>query len=240
MCARTARSEVATDQTTSHGRLEPFHGLICPGIGFESGHTIWLFRFEETPTPIGGYSEVYLEGPDGTLTPYTDPGEAAAYVTAYHEFDRIEAAEITWERVDHDELAVTMEAADGTTLEVRATLEPTIRSRAMDALIAVTPEAVGRTRLGNAVSSLSYDRVMNSGGTKLRGRTDTGREYWGDADRLLPVVSATATLDGADLGEMAPSRSTRELGDIRTALGPHVVFGRLHLEYPVAGRSKSA
>ena len=236
MCARTARSGAATDPVIPVGRLEPFHGLICPGIGFESGHTVWLFRFEETPTPIGRYSEVYLEEPDGTLTLYTDPGEAATYVTAYHEFDRVEAAEMAWERVDHDELAVAMETDDGTTLEVRATLAPTIRSRAMGALIAVTPEVVGRTRLGNAVSSLSYDRVMNSGGTKLRGLTDTGCEYWGDADLLLPVVSATATLDGTDLGEMAPSRSTRELGDIRTAHGPHVVFGRLHLEYPVAGQ----
>jgi hypothetical protein len=240
MCAQATGSDSATDSTGTTSVLEPFHGLICPGIGFKSGHTIWLFRFEETPTPIGGYSEVYLEEPDGTLTLYTDPGEAATYVTDYHEFDRIEAAVLDWERADHDELAVAMEADDGTRLDVRATLEPSLRSRVMDALIAVTPEAVGRTRLGNTVSSLSYARVMGSGGTKLRGHTETGCGYWGDADLLLPVVSASATLDGTDLGGMAPSRSTRELGDIRTSTDPHVVFGRLHLEYPAAGQPVTA
>jgi hypothetical protein len=44
---------------------------------------------------------------------------------------------------------------------------------------------------------------------------------------------------GAALGGLAPSRSTRELGDVRTATDPYAVFGRLNQEYPVVDRLAS-
>lgn len=236
MTADSVESDGHVGSRGSRGPLRPFHGWICPGIGFESGHTIWLFRFDETPTPVGAYSEVWVETPEDELTLYADPGEAAPYVSEYHEFDRIEPVTIEWGRMGRSSVELEMNAADGTSLELRAGLERTFRTRAMDALAALTPDSLLRTSIGGAVSSASYDLLVGSGGTKLLGRTETGVRYRGDADRILAVTSATAVLDGTDLGATALSRSTRTYGDVSTASTPHVVIGRLHFEYPVPGQ----
>jgi hypothetical protein len=235
MSSEAIEREERTVSPETHGSLRPFHGSICPGIGFESGHTIWLIGFDETPTPIGAYSEVWIETPEGELTLYADPGEAAPYISAYHEFDRVEAADLTW-REGREGIEVAMDADDGTTLEFRAELARTPRTRLMGILAALTPAAVLRSSVGGVISSLSYDLLLGSGGTKLLGRTETGTRYWGDADRFLAIESATAVLDGTDLGGLAPSPSARDYGDVRTATDPHVIVGRLHLEYPAPGQ----
>lgn len=236
MSSETDERSERTAPSGIRGTLRPFHGSICPGIGFESGHTIWLFRFHETPTPVGAYSEVWVEAPDGELTLYADPEEAVPYVSAHHEFDRIETATIEWRRTDDEALEVATVAADGTTLALYADLTRTLRTRAMEALATLTPDSILRTPVGGAVSSLSYALLVGSGGTKLLGRTETGVRYRGDADRILAVGSATAVLDGTDLGATASPRSTRTYGDVSTAANPHVVIGRLHFEYPAPGQ----
>lgn len=239
MSAHATDAERGTVPPGVRGQMRPFRGAISPGIGFESGHVIWLFRFEATPTPVGPYTEIWIESPDGEVTLYADPDEAVEYVTAYHEFDRVEPADVDWRQFDHERIDVAMAGGDGATLTLRASLAATVRTRVMDVLGAVAPDALLRHPAGGTVSSALFNSLMQPGGTKLLGRTETGRRYRGDADRLLTVERATATLDGSDLGDIVRSPSSRAFGDVRTAVEPYVVFGRLHLEYPAPGQPAS-
>jgi hypothetical protein len=230
----TRRTGAVVERTVDEveSSLRPFAGLVCPGITFDSGHVVWLFRFDETPTPAGAYADVWLESPDGTVTLYVDPADAGQYPAAYHEFDDVAGADIEWLTADHDRVALTMVAADGTTLDVDAELAFPLRARAVETLVRVTPGVVRRSALGSALGSRALSTLLGGNGLRLRGRTETGARYWGDADHLRTVRSASATLDGTDLGPQVSGTSTHDFGDVTTARDPYVVFGALHLEYP--------
>lgn len=219
--------------------LRPFEGVVCPGIGFESGHVVWLFKFEETPTPLGGYTEVWIERPDGELTLYVDPLEAADYVTAYHEFDRVEGATVDWFTTTTDELDLSLDGADGTTLQLRVGLAQTAGTRVMELLAGGLPDALARSAVGAAVGSRMFEVFMEPNGTKLLGETETGTRYWADADRIRSVARANATIDRTDLGGQIPALSAHTHGDVSVAREPYAVFGALHLEYPAPGTPPS-
>lgn len=241
MSSQPLQDEPVPPPEQKTGTLQPFEGIICPGIAFESGHIVWLFRFDETPTPLGGYSEVWIEAPDGDLTLYADPAEATAYVSTYHDFDRLERAIIDWGTLTEDELELTVKAGDGMTLELHAGLDRPVNTQVMETLSRLLPDAISRTAVGGAISTLTFNLLMRAeaNGTKLLGRTETDTRYRAVAERLRTVDGAVATLNGTDLGRPVPSSSTRTYGDISTAREPYVVFGVLHMEYPAPGQLPS-
>ncbi|KTG30252.1 hypothetical protein AUR66_08695 [Haloferax profundi] len=215
--------------------MRPFSGVVCPYIGFESGHTLWVVAFDETPTPVDSYAELWLERPDGELALYTS-SEAAEYIVAYHEFDRVEEAAFAWQRADSEALEVGMDSADGTTLDLRVDLTATPRTRVADTLSSLFPDAIAQTAIGSATSTRVFNALLPAGGSKIRGRTETGVRYRVDTDRILAVDAASGTLDGLDLGDVTPSRSTRTHGDVECWGWPYALFGRLYLEYPAPGQ----
>lgn len=226
----------ASGETEPQSQLQPFRGFLSPGIAFESGHTVWLFRFTETPLPVEWYYAVWLESPAGDLTLYLDPADASGFAPSYHQFDHIVGATIDWHEVNFDTVAVSMEAADGTTLSLHATLASTVGTRVMEVLARVTPSRVQRSALGAKISSALLNLLVPSNGLKLLGRTETGAGYWAEAESLRAVRDVLATLDGIDLGRQVPGAANRYYGDVKTVRDPFVVFGALHLEYPVPGQ----
>jgi hypothetical protein len=236
MSSQTTGSRNTTPREQERPTLQPFEGFVSPGIAFESGHTVWLFKFDETPTPTGAYSDIWIESPAGDVTMYVDPTTAGEYVKAYHDFDYIVGASINWRVADLDRIDVQLEADDGTTLELSAVLARPISTRLMEGLAGGVPGTIQRSAMGAAVSSFTLNRLMGANGLELRGRTETGTRYWGEADHLRTVSDASATLDGVDLGRRVSGTSIHDFGDIKTAREPYVVFGALHLEYPAPGQ----
>lgn len=236
MSQQTPEAQNATLGERERPTLRPFEGFLSPGIAFESGHTIWLFKFDKTPAPDGAYSEIWIESPAGDVTMYTDPATAGEYVVAYHDPDRIMGASIDWRVADFEHIEVVVAADDGTTLELSAALAHPISTRLVEGLSGGVPRTIQRSAIGAAVSSFTLNRLMGANGLALRGRTETGTRYWGEADHLRTVSDASATLDGIDLGQQVSGTSTHDFGDVKTAREPYVVFGALHLEYPVPGQ----
>lgn len=220
----------------SRPQLQPFRGLLSPGIAFESGHTVWLFKFTETPFPVEWYYAVWLESPEGDLTLYLDPAEASDFPPSYHHFDQIVGAMIDWHLVDFETVEVSMKAVDGRTLSLRANLTSTVGTRIMEILARVTPARIQRSPLGAKISSALLNHLIPSNGLKLLGRTETGVGYWAEAESLRAVRDVSVTLDGTDLGKQVPGTASRYYGDVKTVRDPFVVFGALHLEYPVQGQ----
>ena len=123
-----------------------------------------------------------------------------------------------------------MDAADGTTLEVTASIGQTLGTRVLNAVIAATPRSILRSRFGTRVSTLSLNLLLDSNGLRVAGRTETDRRYRLDADRTAVVRDATATLNGTDLGPLQPPGRSIEFGDAKTTADALYIPGTLHLE----------
>lgn len=211
------------------GTLQPFPGRFVPGLCFESGHCLWLLAFAETPTRFGAYTELWVVTPDGERVLYTDPGDAAEEVLHYHDFDRTESANIACDG-SPAALDVEMEADDGTVLEVSGAVGQTAGTRVLNAVIAMTPGPVLRSRPGTWVSTATLNGLVNANGLRVAGRTETGRRYRLDPDRIHVIPDASATHDGTDLGAVRPPGRPIEFGDAKTTADALSVPGTLHLE----------
>lgn len=212
--------------------LRPFSGLFSPGIHVSSGHCCCFYKWWSSPTPLGPYESVWVIAPDGERRLYVDPPDAGPYVETYHGFDRTVEAEVEWERADEAGLRVRLDAADGTTLDLRADLGDSVGTRLLSWVTSLTPTPVLRTSVGKVVSNVCFGALIDANGLKVAGVTDTQEPYRVEADALRTVTDVSATLDGEDLGEPCPPERPIEFGDAKVPNEPFVAFGDLHLRPP--------
>lgn len=223
----TTVDEQAASQHT--GRLGAFTGNFIPGLCFESGHCIWLLEFTSTPTRFDSYTELWIITPDGKRILYTDPEAATEEVLKYHDFDRTNGASITCD-TSHSQISVTMEATDGTSLELTASASQTFGTRVLNTVIALTPAVILQSRMGTTISTLSLNLLLDANGLKVAGRTETDRRYRLDAERIQQITDASVTLDGSDLGALDSPTRPIEFGDAKTTADALYVPGTLNLE----------
>lgn len=219
------------EQSAAHhnGTLGAFTGTFVPGLCFESGHCFWLLAFTDTPTRFDAYTELWIITPDGERVLYTDPEPATQEVRKYHDFDRVNGATISCD-ISQDRFGATLEATDGTELELTAAAGQTIGTRLLNTVIALTPDAILQSRMGTTVSTLSLNLLLNANMLRVAGRTETDRRYRLDAERIHQITDASATLDGRDLGRFTPPNRPIEFGDAKTTGDALYVPGTLHLE----------
>lgn len=211
--------------------LHPFSGFLLPGICFTSGYCVWLFDMASTPNPIDSYKELWVITPDDEVTLYVDPFEAAPYVELYHDFDEIVGADITWEQADPSGITAAMNAENGTTLSIQTTLGSSLGTSLLNAITTVTPQPILRTSIGESISNLSFDLLMNANGLKVAGVTDRQEPYRVEAETLRVIADASATLNDGDLGTVSPPDRRIEFGDAIVPNDPFVSFGELFLPF---------
>lgn len=229
----TQRSEGLSGDRTGHqttGALAPFPGTFIPGVCFETGYCFWVIEFTATPTEFDSYTEVWIITPDGDRVLYTDPEAATDEVLKYHEFDRTVGATTAREQSDPRSVRVSMTGDDGTELDLKLSLGQSVGTRALNAIIALTPEFFARSAFGTTISTLALNLLLDVNGMKVAGRTETGRRYRLDADRLQTISDATSTLDGSDLGELTPPGRSIGFGDAKTTDDALCLSGDLFLE----------
>lgn len=228
----TTESSTAADEqpaTQQSGTLGAFTGTFVPGLCFESGHCFWFLAFTDTPTRFDAYTELWIITPDGERVLYTDPEPATEEVQKYHDFDQVNGATISCD-IAHSRFGVTMEATDGTDLELTASAGQTIETRILNTVIALTPDAILQSSTGTTVSTRSLNLLLDANGLKVAGRTETDRRYRLDAERIQQITDASGTIDGRDLGGLSPPNRPIEFGDAKTTADPLYVPGILHLE----------
>lgn len=211
------------------GTLDAFTGSFIPGVCFESGYCIWLLEFTSTPPPLETYTELWVITPDDERVLYTDPGGAAEEVIKYHDFDRTEEATIN-SYTSPNQVSMTMEAGDGTSLELSASVNQTPEVRVLNTIIALTPQAILQSPVGTTISTNSLNHLLDTNGMKVAGETETGRRYRLAADRIYKLSDATATLDAQDLGSLRSPDRPIEFGDAKTTAEALYIPGTLHLE----------
>ncbi|MEF8821888.1 MAG: hypothetical protein V5A52_06390 [Halovenus sp.] len=211
------------------GTLAAFTGNFVPGVCFESGHCFWLLEFTSTPTQFDSYTELWIITPEGKRVLYTDPEAATDEVLKYHDFDRTEGASVTCDAAN-GRIGVRMEATDGTDFELTASAGQTLRTRLLNGVITLTPSVILQSPIGTRVSTVSLNRLLDANGLKVAGRTETDRRYRLDAERMERITTASATLDGRDLGALEPPSRPIEFGDVKTTADALYVPGTVQLE----------
>lgn len=214
-------------------RLQPFHGLFVPGIGFESGHSIWLFDFDATPTGLGGYAEVWVVTPDDERILFVESEAVGREVGRYHEFDRTVIAAMDWAGTTRGEVHLAVSATDGTELRLDVALAATAATRMVGTMGRMTPPVVGRSAPGRWMANVSLNTLLGLGGLQTAGRTETGKRYRGEPVRIMLATAAMATLNGVDLGTLATPTRPVAFGDIRLTDRAVFFFGDLYMESPI-------
>lgn len=220
------------DHSEHTAQLQPFHGYFSPGIAFESGYTLWMFIWSSSPTDLDDYGSVWVITPDGERVLYGDPPASGPIVETWHNFDRTLGASILQNRVTKDIVELEVEGEDGMSLQLTAELGSSFGTRVLNAITSLTPQPILRTGIGERISNLSLNLLMNVNGLKVAGITDTAEPYRVEADSLRVVRRASAILDGEDLGEVHPPGRQHDFGDAKVPDQPFFAFGDLFLRPP--------
>ena len=221
-------------EAVDRGPRRPFHGLFAPGICFESGHSVWLYQFESTPTPLGDHAEVRVVDPGGGPTLFVDRAPAAEYAERHHAFDRAVPA-TTWRWPDDRHLELHVRGVEGSRLDCSLALADTPSARLASLAARLTPDAVARTRLGRTLSAATLDSLVGLGRVRAAGLTERGVPYREVPERVALVEAARAVVDGCDCGRVVTPDPDDPVafGDARAPARPAVFFGDLLLASPV-------
>lgn len=208
-----------------HRHRVRFRGRIA-GVGTTSGVRVVVGRWDEGP--LGSFADAMVERPDGhrlLLAPHPD---VARFVAATYEFDEI--------RVERFEALADPHGwrVRGDSLDLDLTFGgPTALGR----LLGVVPGAVAEAPWWCAATDVVARSVLD--GVRTRGETRDRLEWYG-ATGNRAVVAATGTLDGADLGTLAPVDPPPRFGFSSTPTRPSVtdVVTTIELDrsVPLVGR----
>ncbi len=164
-------------------RRYEFEGSIC-STAFASGDRFVVGHWHTSP--LGPITDVMWARPDGERVLLAPTAEVAAFVGGVYSFDRVEVVDIsaTFDgrrlALEAGEVAVTMQGGAGWRLPF-GRLRPPWFTRWVETWVA-------RPLLG----------------VRPYGVSQTGVRQWYRAEEYRPVVEATATLGGADLGALRP------------------------------------
>ena len=211
--------------------LRPFRGFFSPGLYFTSGHAMRLYNFTSTPKEVGAFFQVWMMTPKDKKILYVDPEAAGAIVSTWFNFDEVVGASISWEWPDSDTLQINMEAVDGTILDLHLGLGSSLATSILNTILKITPQALMRTRPMLAISDISFNLLLGLGGVHIAGKTETGKAYVTEADRLALVKKASARLNGEDLGTLTHPPKPIFFGPSRVANRPIFAFGTVNLEH---------
>ncbi|MEO3938767.1 hypothetical protein V3N99_18720 [Dermatophilaceae bacterium Soc4.6] len=189
-----------------------FEGRIA-GVGTTSGSRLVVGRWEHTP--LGPFADVMVERADGHRILLAPSQEVIDVIEATYVFDevRMEPVRVTEVRRSAGRTwRVTSPSLD---------LSLVVGGRApLGLLLRLVPRRMATsTRWATAISPVAGLVVR---GVRTRGVARPGRQEWYGATDLHHVVSARGTLDGRDLGSLAPVDPPCRFGFSSTPRSPSV------------------
>ncbi|GAB7046926.1 hypothetical protein [Catenuloplanes indicus] len=165
-----------------------FDGWIA-GLGTTSGTRIVLGHWPRSP--LGPFSDVMAERPDGHRLLLAPSGEVAAFVGATYRFDEVRTVPVRvttgveW-RVDAGPLRLSFRPG---------------RRGPLGLLLRLVPPPLARTPAW--IAAIDHPARLVLPGVRTRGSAGNGRREWYGAQDLRPITRARATWAGTDLGGLA-------------------------------------
>ncbi len=184
-----------------------FRGQIA-GVGTTSGTRIVVGRWLDSP--LGTFADAMVEDAAGHRVLVAPTPDVARFVAATYEFDeiRIEPFAVT---VEGDRWRV---ASSSLTLDLRVG-GLTLLGRLLRVVPARVAEAPWWCATTDAVARVVLD------GVRTRGETQDRREWYG-ATANRAILAAGGSLDGVDLGHLAPVDPPPRFGFSSTPPRPSV------------------
>ncbi|MFG1924601.1 hypothetical protein [Cryptosporangium sp. NPDC048952] len=179
------------------GQRLRFDGWIA-GVGTTSGTRLVLGHWPDSP--FGPVSDVMVEDGSGRRTLLASTGELAEFVAATYRFDEVQVVPVSVRRGAQ----WAVEAGP-----LRYAFRPGKR-RPLGWLLQAVPSALAGVPAWVRLIDLPARVVLP--GVRTHGSAGNGRYEWYGARDVHPIVRASASLDGDDLGSL-------------TAIEPPVKFG---------------
>ena len=201
------------------------------GTGFASGDRFVAGLWERGP--LGAMTDVMWARPDGARVLLAPTEEVAAFISDVYEFDDVRVVPVALK----DGQAIEIEAGP-----VALSLTPGPPARAF----ALRPRALRRSlpwvAFEDSVLRPLVGRLVLKGaaGVRARGRSTSGVREWYRIDAYRPVTSAHGSIDGRDLGPMAPLDPPVQFGFSEFPRYPAVVDCAPVLEFSPRARPAEA
>lgn len=166
------------------------------GAGFSSGDRFVAGLWRRGP--LGPMVDVMWARPTGDRTLLASSSDVARFVGGVYRFERTLVVATEVKGSDH---TIELEAGP---LHLHLEMGPRLN------LFSLRPRRLRRSpawvRLEDALFRPVAGRFLLHGGsgTRLYGRSPSGVREWYCIDAYRPIAGATATLDGRDLGPLAP------------------------------------
>jgi hypothetical protein len=197
-----------------------FDGAIA-GLGTASGVRMVVGHWPRSP--FGPVADVMVERPDGHRLLLAATPALARFVAATYAFDEVRVVPVAVTAGDDD---WTVAAGP---LDLRLRLG---RRGWLGRLLHAVPAPLARLPAWAALVDLPARLVLP--GVRTTGSAGGGRREWYGAHDLRPIVAATARLDGADLGPLAPVDPPVRFGFGSTPRAPALVCVTTTVEVPAA------
>jgi hypothetical protein len=213
-------------------QLKPYRGLHTSLIHFDSGYVFRISNWTQTPTEFGSFSNLWMVTGEDRRFLFADPPASGKVVCIYHNFDDVVGAKISVHHPSHSNLTMSMNALDGTLVEMTLLLATTVPTRLLEGISHRTPKSLASRdpmiRLADKLTSAWVAR----GKSVTAGYTDTGQPFFvGKTDRLYLIKDGNALLNGDSLGSVCPPRRKVGFGEFEAVPQAYVIVGTLYLPY---------
>lgn len=191
----TAAAAGTTEGMEDASREVTLEGAIC-GLAFESGDRFVIGLWDSGP--LGPMLDVMWAQADGTRVLLAPDEDAGAFVAGIYSFDRVETVPFALER-----------RSGGFTLRAGpVALSADLGARR--AIFSLRPRFLRRSLTWVRIEDVLLRRLVGrfvlggAEGVRAFGTTRTGARQWYRIDAYRRVASATASVDGRDLGALRP------------------------------------
>lgn len=206
---------------------EHVRGYGVYGLPFDSGHVLALRVFPEND--FAPYRTVWHRTPDGRWAIYVDGPRLDTACPRYYgpAAERVAFAdiEVTW--TGPMELRVRLDEPE---LEATVRLAAPPRARLLNAVGARLPLSAWRRPAVARLLARVADAAFGVGDVTLVGTTPSGHRAVLMPRRMYPIVSASATLDGEDLGRHVRSGTPPTIGGVALPARPMLAVGEAYFE----------
>lgn len=197
MNPRKIAEQMEDERRLKDGAGERFSGYAVMGVSFDSGHVLAMRRFPAAS--IGSaYSSVWVRDPSGQWTFYQSaPPELACSRYFGRAVSRIVHSPIEIEWTSSHAFNVRVREVN---LRWRVTLEETLRTRALNALVRHVPDSVWRNEKAVDVVGRAASVLLRTGRLPLAGQVPNGQAFLVNPRMVWLISRSEAVLQDEDLG----------------------------------------
>lgn len=198
--------------------MDRFEGHIA-GIGTSSGTRLVVGRWDVSP--FGAFTDVMMEDSEGFRTLLAPSRDVAEYVGSTYSFDEIRVVPV------QSALGASRLELDAGPLRLEAVLGG---RTALGRVLRLVPRALATSPRWLALISPAAAALLP--GVRTAGSAGNGRrEYYG-VTSARTITSATAELEGAGLGRLAPLRPAVRFGFSSAPAAPQLVSVVTTISHP--------